>query len=94
MPQIPYEVSQERIMRLIKEQNCITKQLSKDYENKVFEVLVEDTVEKRPGYVCGRTDSGRLVTFEGAKELVGQFVNVKINRSQSASLFGEIVGKE
>ena len=92
MPQIPYEISQDRIMRLIKEQNCMTKQLSKDYENKVFEVLVEDTVEKKPGFVCGRTDSGRLVTFEGDKELIGQFVNVKINRSQSASLFGEIVG--
>lgn len=89
--QIPPEVSKDRIMRLIKEQNCMTKQQSKTYEGKVFEVLVEDIVEKKPGFVCGRTDSGRLVTFEGTKDLVGSFVNVKINRSQSASLFGEIV---
>ena len=90
-PQIPEEVSKDRIMRLIKEQNAMTKKLSKEYEGNTYEVLVEDTVEKKPGYVCGRTDFGRLVTFEGEPSLVGQFVNVKINRSQSASLFGEIV---
>lgn len=90
-PQIPEEVSKDRIMRLIKEQNAMTKKLSKEYEGNTYEVLVEDTVEKKPGYVCGRTDFGRLVTFEGEPSLVGQFVNVKINKSQSASLFGEIV---
>lgn len=90
MPQIPPEVSKDRIKRLIAEQNKITKELSKNYEGKVYEVLCEDVAPKKSGYVCGRTDSGRLVTFEGSNNLIGQFVNVKINKSQSASLFGEL----
>ena len=91
MPQIPAEVSKDRIKRLIAEQNKITKDLSKEYEGNVYEVLCEDVAPKKVGYVCGRTDSGRLVTFEGSNALIGQFVNIKINKSQSASLFGELV---
>lgn len=90
MPQIAPEVSKNRITRLIAEQNKITKELSRGYEGKVFEVLCEDVAPKKEGFVCGRTDSGRMVTFQGDKSLIGEFVNVKINKSQSASLFGEL----
>ena len=90
MPQVPPEVSKERIKRLIAEQNVITKELSAGYEGKTFEVLCEDFAPKKAGYVCGRTDSGRLVTFKGNENLIGNFVNVKINKSQSASLFGDV----
>ena len=91
MPQVPYKVSQDRIMRLIKAQNEKTKEISHLFEGKVYEVLVEDTVEKKPGYVCGRTDNGRLVTFLGSSDLIGSFVNVKIEKSQSASLYGTLI---
>ncbi len=91
MPQVPPEVSKDRITRLIAEQNKITKMLSKEYEGNVYEVLCEDNAPKKVGYVCGRTDSGRLVTFKGDEQLIGQFVNVKIDKSQSASLFGSLV---
>lgn len=91
MPQVSPEVSKDRITRLIAEQNKITKLLSKEYEGNVYEVLCEDKAPKKEGFVCGRTDSGRLVTFKGEESLIGQFVNVKINKSQSASLFGDIV---
>lgn len=89
MPQVDPEVAKDRIMRLIAAQNAVTKELSKEYENKVFEVLCEDLSPNKKGCVCGRTDSGRLVTFPGGEDMIGKFVNVKITRSQSASLFGE-----
>lgn len=88
MEQIPYAVKSNRIQRLIKEQNRITKELSRECEGKVFRVLCEDT--KGDNMVCGRTDSGRLVTFKGDKSMVGNFYNVLILKSQSASLYGEI----
>ncbi len=88
MEQIPYKVKQERIGRLIKLQNQITKEISSTYIGGVYEVLCEDISPKHDNMVCGRTDSGRLVTFEGAKEDVGKFFNVKITESRSASLFG------
>ncbi len=88
MEQIPYEIKSKRIQKLIKTQNQITKELSKNYEGKIYRVLVEDT--KDDGKLCGRTDCGRLVTFSGDKSLIGSFKNILITKSQSASLFGEI----
>ncbi len=88
MEQIPYEIKSQRIQKLIKTQNQITKELSKNYEGKIYRVLVEDT--KDDGKLCGRTDCGRLVTFSGDKSLIGSFKNILITKSQSASLFGEI----
>ncbi len=94
MPQISPQVSKERITRLIAEQNKITKELSLGYEGKVYEILCEDNAPKKAGYVCGRTDSGRMVTFKGDESLIGEFVKVKIEKSQSASLFGKITEEE
>ncbi len=88
MEQIPYAIKQERISRLIKQQNAITKQLSDLYTGGVFEVLCEDVAPKFDNMVCGRTDSGRLVTFEGEPSDIGKFFNVRITASKSASLFG------
>ncbi len=88
MEQIPYEIKSQRIQKLIKTQNQITKELSKNYEGKIYRVLVEDA--KDDGKLCGRTDCGRLVTFSGDKSLIGSFKNILITKSQSASLFGEI----
>ena len=88
MEQIPYAVKQDRIARLIKLQNQITKEISETYINNVYEVLCEDVAPKHEGMVCGRTESGRLVTFGGTKDDVGKFFNVRIDVSRSASLFG------
>lgn len=90
MPQVPASVSKERIMKLIEVQNEITAKLSKGYENKTFEVLCEDVNDKLDGYVMGRTDSGRLVNFEGDRSMVGKFVNVKVVKSKSAVLYGKV----
>lgn len=90
MPQIDAMVSKDRIQRLIAQQNSITKSLSKQYENQIVEVLCEGISSKKDGVVCGRTDTGRMVSFEGSADLIGTFCNVKINKSQSASLFGSL----
>lgn len=92
MEQIPYAVTQERISRLIKLQNKITKEISDTYVGGVFEVLCEDIAPKYDGMVCGRTESGRLVTFEGTSDDIGKFFNIKISQSKSASLFGHKEG--
>lgn len=92
MPQIPYEVKKRRIGELIALQNSVTKELSEDYIGKTYEVLAEDVSEKHENMLCGRTESGRLVTFAGDAGLVGSFVDVQITEARSASLFGHISG--
>ena len=93
MKQIPYAVKQARISRLIALQNSITKEISDTYTGGVYEVLCEDNAPKYGEKVCGRTESGRLVTFDGTKEDIGRFFNVRITQSKSASLFGTKEGE-
>ena len=91
MPQIPYEIKQNRIKRLIARQNEITEEISKDYVGSVYEILVEGMQEKKNGYVVGRTESGRLVSAKGDESMIGEFKNVKITAVKNAQLLGEIL---
>ena len=91
MPQIPYEIKQNRIKRLIARQNEITEEISKDYVRNVYEILVEGMQEKKNGYVVGRTESGRLVSAKGDESMIGEFKNVKITAVKNAQLLGEIL---
>lgn len=91
MPQIPYEIKQNRIKRLIARQNEITEEISKDYVGNVYEILVEGMQENKNGYVVGRTESGRLVSAKGDESMIGEFKNVKITAVKNAQLLGEIL---
>lgn len=91
MPQIPYEIKQNRIKRLIARQNEITEEISNDYVGNVYEILVEGMQEKKNGYVVGRTESGRLVSAKGDESMIGEFKNVKITAVKNAQLLGEIL---
>lgn len=91
MPQIPYEIKQNRIKRLIARQNEITEEISKDYVGNVYEILVEGMQEKKNGYVVGRTESGRLVSAKGDESMIGEFKIVKITAVKNAQLLGEIL---
>ncbi|MEG1710997.1 MAG: tRNA (N6-isopentenyl adenosine(37)-C2)-methylthiotransferase MiaB [Clostridia bacterium] len=89
--QIDSLTKRDRITRLQALQNKITNEMSETYINKVFEVLVEDTNNKYKNVYCGRTDNGRLVNIPSDKDLIGQFVNVQIEKHQSATLWGKLV---
>lgn len=91
MPQIPYEIKQNRIKRLIARQNEITEEISKDYVGNVYEIIVEGMQEKKNGYIVGRTESGRLVSAKGDESMIGEFKNVKITAVKNAQLLGEIL---
>ncbi len=90
MIQLDPKVKKERVTKLVALQNKITKEISLEYIGKVKEVLIEDINPKYEGTVCGRDESGRLVTVKGEPSLIGQFKMVRITKSRSASLFGEL----
>lgn len=90
--QVPQAVKKDRIKRLIATQNVIVKEISKEHEGKVFEIIVECKNSKyADGTYCGRTDDGRLVNFKSDVDLTGEIVKVKIKTSKSATLWGDIV---
>ena len=57
----------------------------------VAEVLVERESKKSPLQWAGRTDSNKLVVFDREDALLGDFVQVKIDRSHGVTLQGHIV---
>lgn len=89
--QIPYEIKSNRIQRLIKVQNEISKEISQEYIGKIYEVLVESKAVNDDLKLQGRTDSGKLVIFEGSEKYIGEFVNVLIEKSKLSSLIGKII---
>ena len=88
--QIPEEVSKERIMRLVAQVNENTRNLSATFVGKTTEILCEDYDEKK-GLYLGRNEAGRMGYFASERNLIGEFVKLKVERANGVSLFGELV---
>lgn len=88
--QIPEEVSKQRIMKLIELVNSLTRGQTVKYVGKTVEILCEDFDKKR-GLYLGRDELGRMAYFPSDKNVIGEFVNVKINAANGVSLTGEKV---
>lgn len=91
--QIPEEISTDRIMRLIEAQNEVSRLQSEKYIGKTVEILCEDFDEKKNRYL-GRDEYGKMAYFGSEENLIGKFVNVKINSANGISLIGEVVSAE
>ena len=86
---IPEEVSKERIMRLVDAVNENTRLKSLEYVGKVTEILCEDYDEKK-GLYLGRNESGRMGYFASGKNVIGEFVDLKVDHANGISLFGTL----
>lgn len=88
--QIPEDISKSRIMKLIELVNSLTREQTVKYAGKSVEILCED-FDKRRGLYLGRDEYGRMAYFPSDKNVIGEFVNVKINSANGVSLTGEKV---
>lgn len=91
--QIPESVQKDRIMRLVKLVNSLTRKKSEKYLGKTVEILCEDYDEKK-GLYLGRDEFGRMGYFKSETNRIGDFVNLKITQANGISLFGETAEKE
>ena len=57
-------------------------------------VLVEGPSKKDLMELTGRTETNRIVNFQGSPEMIGKFVDVKITDVYTNSLRGEVVRTE
>ena len=87
---IPEEVSKDRIMRLVDAVNENTRRASLQYVGKVTEILCEDYDEKK-GLYLGRNEAGRMGYFASERNVIGEFVNLKVEKANGISLFGTLV---
>ena len=84
---IPKEIQSERMGRLLKMQTEISYEMNLPYIDRVERVLIH---KKEGTLYTGRTGSNKLVHVTSEKEdLLGKFINVKINRIGAFYLVGE-----
>jgi tRNA-2-methylthio-N6-dimethylallyladenosine synthase len=58
---------------------------------KTFEVLAEGTSKRSSEHLYGRTSQNKVVVFPVMSVKKGEYVNVLVERSTSATLIGKIV---
>jgi tRNA-2-methylthio-N6-dimethylallyladenosine synthase len=73
----------ERMGRLLALQREIAVENNKRFVGRTLRVLTDGESKKRPGMLTGRSSENMLVEFPGSPELIGQFVNVKVEESHS-----------
>jgi tRNA-2-methylthio-N6-dimethylallyladenosine synthase len=89
---IPEEEKLRRLNEIIHLQGSISKELNKKEIGKIHEVLVDGISKKNKEEWQGRSDSNKIVIFPKKDDLkMGDLVRVKISKSTSATLYGEII---
>ena len=85
---VPDEIKIRRINEIIETQTKISLTKNSSHIGKTLEVLVEGESKKSTSEWQGRTDGNKMVIFPIGKFLVGTYINVNIERANSATLFG------
>ncbi|MGB9887434.1 MAG: tRNA (N6-isopentenyl adenosine(37)-C2)-methylthiotransferase MiaB [Moorellales bacterium] len=89
--QVAPEVKRERLLRLNRLQNRLSRESNERLVGRTVEVLVEGPSKTDPQRLAGRTRTNKIVVFSGPQELVGRLVNLRITEAQTFNLFGELV---
>jgi tRNA-2-methylthio-N6-dimethylallyladenosine synthase len=87
--QVPDEVKEERNQILLRILEANSNRRNAALVGTTQEVLVEGLDKKGRRYT-GRTRGNRVVHFEANERLVGELVPVKIERTSTAVLYGEL----
>lgn len=91
--QVQENVKHKRFDRLKALYEEILLENNKKYIGTVHEILVEGRSKTNEELLTGRTDSNKVVVFEGNSELIGKTIPVKIVSEHMWYLKGEIVEK-
>jgi len=77
--------------KLLAVQNRISREKNAEYVGKTMTVLV-DGISEDPNYdLTARTEGFKLVHICGSEDLIGQTVQVEIERSSTVALFGKVI---
>ena len=88
---IAEEIKVKRLQRMIDLQNELSAQSNKRDMGKIFEVLVEGFSKRSREDLFGRTEQNKVVVFPKKTHHIGEFVQVRIIDSSSATLLGEAI---
>ncbi len=89
--QIPEEVKHKRFDRLKELVENQMKVQNENYVGKEVQILVEGKSKNNDKMLTGRTESNKVVNFEGTDDLIGKIINVKIISEHQWYLKGSII---
>ncbi len=89
---VPPDTKTERIVRLVELQKQITGEINQGLVGQTFEVLVHEVSPKDPDCLVGRTGTFKPVVFPAGSAKPGDLVEVRVDRSRGARLFGWQLG--
>ena len=92
--QVPEEIKHKRFEILKKLYEEEVAKTNKKYIGKTEKILVEGYSKNNENMLTGRTDSNKVVVFEGKKDLIGQVALVKILSEHMWYLKGKILSNE
>jgi tRNA-2-methylthio-N6-dimethylallyladenosine synthase len=88
---VPEEVKGRRVYEIADLQHAISQELNTKLLSTVERILVEGPSKKSAGDWAGRTDTNKTVIFPKNGEARGEYIDVRIERTNSATLFGKRV---
>ena len=88
--QIPEEIKHKRFDRLKQVFEESVEENNKKYVGTTQKILVEGHSKNNKDMLTGRTDTNKVVIFEGPEELIGKIINIKIISEHKWYLKGEV----
>jgi len=89
---IPEDLKKRRLSEIIDLQTRIAADKNRADVGSLQTILVEGTSKRRIDQLFGRTDANKVVIFDAHNYQPGQYVQVRITGSTSATLLGEPLG--
>lgn len=90
---VPEDVKTRRLQEIIDQQQKISAEINLTEVGRMHEVLVEGESKKNSNEWQGRTDTNKVAIFPYKENMkAGDIIQIKVDRSTSATLFGSIIG--
>jgi tRNA-2-methylthio-N6-dimethylallyladenosine synthase len=86
--QIDERIKEERNQDLLQAVNKSTRRYGERLVGHAVQVLCEGPSRTNPARLMGRTRTNKIVVFEGSEKLVGEIVDVQVERANGFSLYG------
>ena len=89
---VPEEIKNRRLSEIIDLQRNISLRRNSTMVGDTVKVLVEGLSKKSVNEFCGRTDTNKMVVFPKNGDAIGDYIDIRIERANSATLFGTKTG--
>jgi tRNA-2-methylthio-N6-dimethylallyladenosine synthase len=86
--QIDERIKEQRNQDLLQVVNESTRRSGEPLVGHLIQVLCEGPSKTNPARLMGRTRTNKIVVFEGDEKLIGEIVDVRIQRANGFSLYG------